>query len=106
MKEAMATGRIVPDGNVLLDTGEANVTKAALEAGLVSARNCPARLGVAEGDLRRALFEYTGAMFPELVTRSDLKVFLPPIGGITLYIFGSHRSAMGRFRRSGLPCSR
>jgi GTP cyclohydrolase II len=27
-------------------------------------------------------------MFSELVTRPDLKVFLPPIGGITLYIFG------------------
>jgi GTP cyclohydrolase II len=47
-----------------------------------------ARLGIKEGDLRRALFEYTGHMFPELVTRSDLKVFLPPIGNITLYIFG------------------
>ena len=46
------------------------------------------RLGVKEGDLRRALFEYTGAMFSELVTRFDLKVFLPPIGGITLYMFG------------------
>ena len=27
-------------------------------------------------------------MYPELVTRSDLEVFLPPIGGITLYMFG------------------
>jgi GTP cyclohydrolase II len=27
-------------------------------------------------------------MFPELVTRPDLKVFLPPIGGITVYIVG------------------
>jgi len=27
-------------------------------------------------------------MYPELVTRPDLAVFLPPIGGITLYIFG------------------
>ena len=28
-------------------------------------------------------------MFPELVTRSDLEVFLPPIGGQTAYVFGS-----------------
>ena len=28
-------------------------------------------------------------MHPELVTRSDLEVFLPPIGGQTLYIFGN-----------------
>jgi GTP cyclohydrolase II len=27
-------------------------------------------------------------MFPELVTRPDLQVFLPPIGGSTIYIFG------------------
>jgi GTP cyclohydrolase II len=30
-------------------------------------------------------------MYPELVTRSDLEVFLPPIGGQTLYIFGAPR---------------
>jgi GTP cyclohydrolase II len=27
-------------------------------------------------------------MFPELVTRPDLEVFLPPIGGTTVYLFG------------------
>ena len=27
-------------------------------------------------------------MYPELVTRSDLEVFLPPIGGQTAYVFG------------------
>jgi GTP cyclohydrolase II len=42
--------------------------------------------------LRRALFEETGGMYPELVTRSDLEVFLPPIGGQTLYVFGDVRA--------------
>jgi len=28
-------------------------------------------------------------MYPELMTRHDLKVFLPPIGGMTAYIFGN-----------------
>ena len=46
------------------------------------------RFNVKESALRRALFEQTAGMFPELVTRSDLKVFLPPIGGMTLYFFG------------------
>ena len=46
------------------------------------------RFDVAEGQLRRVLFEQTGGMFPELVTRPDLHVFLPPIGGMTLYFFG------------------
>ena len=39
-----------------------------------------------ESVLRRALFEETGGMYPELVTRPDIKVFLPPIGGMTVYI--------------------
>ena len=30
-------------------------------------------------------------MYPELVTRSDIEVFLPPIGGQTLYVFGKVR---------------
>jgi len=41
-----------------------------------------------ETTLRRILFEQTGGMFPELVTRPDLRVFLPPIGGTTIYLFG------------------
>jgi len=38
------------------------------------------RFGIDEGVLRRGLFEDTGGSFPELITRGDLKVFLPPIG--------------------------
>lgn len=33
--------------------------------------------------------EDTGGMYPELITRPDLKVYLPPIGGISVYIFGN-----------------
>jgi GTP cyclohydrolase II len=50
------------------------------------------RFNVGEGELRRALFEETGGMYPELVTRSDIEVFLPPIGGQTLYVFGDVRA--------------
>lgn len=41
-----------------------------------------------EGSLRRALFEHTGGSYPELITRGDIKLFLPPIGGLTVYCFG------------------
>ena len=41
-----------------------------------------------EGTLRRSLFEQTGGSYPELITRHDIKLFLPPIGGLTVYIFG------------------
>jgi GTP cyclohydrolase II len=46
------------------------------------------RFGIDETDLRRQLFEHTGGMYPELVTRSDLEIFVPPIGGQTAYIIG------------------
>ncbi|KAF8758788.1 GTP cyclohydrolase N terminal [Rhizoctonia solani] len=39
------------------------------------------RFGIHESLLRRALFEETGGMYPELITRPDIKVFLPPIVG-------------------------
>jgi GTP cyclohydrolase II len=87
MREAMAAGRVVPDGRILMATGEAAVTKAAIEP-VWHLPGIAERLKISEGALRRSLFEYTGGMFPELVTRSDLHVFLPPIGNISLYVFG------------------
>ncbi len=85
--DAIAKGRLRPDGRHLLDTGAALVTKAAVEP-VWYLPGVARRFGCTEADLRRVLFEETGGMYPELVTRSDLEVFLPPIGGQTLYIFG------------------
>ena len=87
LKDAMAAGRLKPDGKILFANGDVRVTKAAFDPvwylpGLAK------RFGIKESAMRRSLFEQTGGMFPELVTRSDLKVFLPPIGGMTLYCFG------------------
>ncbi|HEX5144492.1 MAG TPA: GTP cyclohydrolase II [Mycobacterium sp.] len=86
--DAIAKGRLEPDGRLLLPGGSAVVTKAAIEP-VWFLPGVAARFGCSETDLRRALFEETGGMYPELVTRSDLEVFLPPIGGQTVYIFGS-----------------
>ncbi|KGI68483.1 GTP cyclohydrolase II [Mycolicibacterium rufum] len=85
--DALGRGRLVPDGRVLLATGAAQVTKAAVEP-VWHLPGVAARFGCSENDLRRVLFEETGGMYPELVTRPDLEVFLPPIGGQTVYIFG------------------
>ena len=87
LKAAIVAGRLKPDGDILTDNGDVKVTKAAIDPvwylpGLAN------RFNVKESALRRALFEQTAGMFPELVTRPDLKVFLPPIGGMTLYFFG------------------
>ena len=88
--DALRKGRLKADGKFLTAGGAAMVTKVALEPvwwlpGVARRFNC------SEADLRRVLFEETGGMYPELVTRSDLEVFLPPIGGQTLYIFGNPR---------------
>jgi len=87
LQQAIAAGRLRPDGTILRDNGSARVTKAAIEP-VWYLPGIAQRFAVAESALRRSLFEFTGGMFPELVTRPDLEVFLPPIGGITVYFFG------------------
>ena len=85
--EAVQKGRLKPDGKLLTANGAAMVTKAAVEP-VWYLPGVARRFGCTETDLRRVLFEETGGMYPELVTRSDVEVFLPPIGGQTIYIFG------------------
>jgi GTP cyclohydrolase II len=87
LRPLLADGTLRPDGEVLLDNGEIRVTKAAIDS-VWHLPGLAARFGVAEADLRRTLFEETGGMFPELVTRPDIEVLLPPIGGMTVYFFG------------------
>ncbi len=87
LQQAVTQGHLTADGSHLKDTGELVVTKIAIEP-VWYLPGIAQRFGVAEGELRRTLFEQTGGMFPELVTRSDLEVFLPPIGGHTIYIVG------------------
>jgi GTP cyclohydrolase II len=87
IRQRVESGDIVPDGRVVLDSGEIRVTKAAIDP-VWYLPGIAARFGVSEPELRRRLFEETGGMFPELVTRPDLEVFLPPIGGQTVYLFG------------------
>jgi GTP cyclohydrolase II len=88
IRAAVAAGRLQPDAKILLENATAAVTKVAIEP-VWWLPGVARRFGVSEGELRRALFEETGGMYPELVTRSDLEVFLPPIGGQTAYIFGA-----------------
>jgi GTP cyclohydrolase II len=87
IRDAMERGRLTEDGTVLRANGEVAVIKAAIDP-VWHLPGVAERFGVKEGVLRRTLFEQTGGMYPELVTRRDLHVFLPPIGGMTLYIFG------------------
>ena len=84
---SVLTGRLKPDGTVLNENGVVAATKCAVEP-VWFLPGIAKRFGLEEATLRRMLFEHTGGMFPELVTRTDLSVFLPPIGGCTAYIFG------------------
>ncbi len=87
LNEAVSKKRIQVDGSILKPNGDLVVTKAAIEP-VWYLPGIAKRLEVTESELRRALFEQTGGMFPELVTRPDLHVFLPPIGGMTVYMVG------------------
>jgi len=87
IRQRIADGGIKPDGKVVLPSGEVRVTKAAIDP-VWHLPGLAERFGIAEHELRRTLFEETGGMFPELVTRPDLEVFLPPIGGTTVYLMG------------------
>ncbi|KAL9090433.1 MAG: hypothetical protein Q9159_001962 [Coniocarpon cinnabarinum] len=88
LEQSVRNGRLKPDGKICLnETGEVAVTKFAVEP-VWYLPGVAERFGIDEGSLRRSLFENTGGSYPELITRSDIKVFLPPIGGLTVYCFG------------------
>ena len=88
LQDSVLKGRLVPDGKICINSqGELAVTKFAVEP-VWYLPGVADRFGISEADLRRALFEHTGGSYPELITRNDIKIFLPPIGGLTVYCFG------------------
>ncbi|MGQ0659370.1 GTP cyclohydrolase II [Sphingosinicella sp.] len=87
IQDAIEAGRLDVDGDIVREAGDVSVTKMAVDP-VWWLPGVAERFGVSESSLRRCLFEETGGMYPELVTRPDMSVFLPPIGGMTLYVFG------------------
>ncbi|WP_157223299.1 GTP cyclohydrolase II [Rhodovulum sp. PH10] len=100
IRAAIEAGHIRRDGAVVTPGGEVRVTKAAIEP-VWHLPGIAARLGVGERALRRALHDQTAGMYPELLSREDLTVFLPPIGGTTVYLFGDPRKLGDRRTRIG-----
>lgn len=86
--KAIEAGRLPMDGKIVKDNRDVRVTKVAIDP-VWYLPGIAGRLGVDEGVLRQTLFQETGGMYPEFITRPDLKVWLPPIGSSTAYIFGS-----------------
>jgi GTP cyclohydrolase II len=87
IRAAIDAGRIRPDGNIVSPRGKVRVMKVALDP-VWYLPGIAARFDVSEADLRRDLHEQTAGMYSDLIRREDLKVFLPPIGGTTVYCFG------------------
>jgi GTP cyclohydrolase II len=87
MQSAIAAGRLNADGDIVHKSGSIAVVKVAIDP-VWYLPGIAQRFGGAETALRRTLFEQTAGMFPELVTRPDMHVFLPPIGGTTIYLMG------------------
>ena len=87
LQDSVKQGRIQVDEKIVRANGNLVVTKIAIDP-VWYLPGIAKRLKVEESTLRRILFQQTGGMFPELVTRPDLHIFLPPIGGTTVYIFG------------------
>lgn len=79
--------RLKPDGKVVHESGDIACVKIAIDP-VWHLPGIAERFGTTETNLRRTLFEQTAGMYPELVTRPDLSVFLPPIGNTTVYLFG------------------
>lgn len=88
VQDAIKAGRLKKDGKIVLANGDIKITKVAIEP-VWFLPGMAKRLNVDEGVLRRTLFQESGGMYPELITRPDLKVWLPPIGSTTVYIFGN-----------------
>jgi len=78
--DAVRKKRLVPDGKILKDTCQLVITKAAIDP-VWYLPGVAKRFNTTEANLRQKIFQETNGMYPELVTRSDLKIFLPPIGG-------------------------
>ncbi len=87
MQSAVAAGRLKADGDLVRANGSIAVSKIAIDP-VWYLPGIAQRFGCTEATLRHTLFEQTAGMFPELVTRPDHNVFLPPIGGTTIYLFG------------------
>ena len=87
IRSALSAKRLRSDGTVVHANGSVSVVKIAIDP-VWYLPGVAERFLTSETNLRRTLFEQTAGMFPELVTRPDMQVFLPPIGGTTVYLFG------------------
>ena len=85
-----------PDGCILSRHGDVSVTKISIDQ-VWHLPSIAVRLGLEERAMRQALVDQSGGMYPDLVSRPDLQLFLPPMGGTSVYLFGDP-SRLGQAR--------
>jgi len=88
LSHALEHGWLEADGEILEATGQLNVTRIEISAvwylpGMAN------RLQVEEAQLRQALYQATDGLFPDLITRPEVTVFLPPLPPTVVDILGS-----------------
>ncbi|CDO94029.1 unnamed protein product [Kluyveromyces dobzhanskii CBS 2104] len=102
LKEAVEKGELKIDGDIITNAnGDLKVSKVAVEP-VWYLPGVAERFGITEETLRKCLFEDTNGMYPELITRPDIKTFMPPIGGLTVYIFGDPQNIANPEKRIAL----
>src|SRR5262249_38753647 len=73
MRDALATGRLKADGKAVHANGSLSVVKIAIDP-VWYLPGIAQHFGTTETKLRRTLFEQTAGIYPELVTRPDMRV--------------------------------
>lgn len=88
IQNAISKGTLTIDGEILKPNGSIKVTKIAIDP-VWYLPGIAKRLGIDEQSLRQVLHDQTGGMFSEFLNNHDFKIWLPPIGNATVYIFGN-----------------
>ena len=87
LDSALEHGWLEADGTLLKATGQLSVVRLAI-APVWYLPGIAERLQLEAAQLRQALYEKTDGLFPELITRPDLEVFLPPLAETVVDILG------------------
>lgn len=83
-----AQGDLRADGFILMPDGDFHVTQITMDQTWYLP-GVAAKIQMPEEELRRKIFEVLGEeMFPQLINDEKIQVLLPPIGGISVRIFG------------------
>jgi len=88
LRNALEHGWLEADDTILQADGHLRVTRVQI-APVWYLPGVAKRLQVKEAQLRRALYQATDGLFPDLMTRPDLSIFLPPLAATTVDILGS-----------------